>query len=316
MFFERHVAHVIEFFVPGVTKPAAILDMVPLCNNYIKRLSITQLLPPIKKPQKELERVERDEVDKQEEEEPSLELESEAGNDEAYLDHFDFNILLHKLTNLQELDLVYQVRNCGMNFEWSLYEMTAGDCESLGRALRSCVTLKVNVTSDSVEPLCLLQFNICGFSCQLISILQPLKSQKPPLLAQSKLRNQTVFTFKATAVPLAATKMSHFCTLHFCHISLLLPVTSYCGQNENIYTVLCQMSHDIVQLTFACAISLGSACLSEPYQRQQLLQAGETFTEPPIPEDTGLLIQPNWGQRSQSHQPATYQERTGNTENV
>lgn len=171
MFFERHVAHVIEFFVPGVTNPATILDMVPLCNNYIKRLSITQLLPPIKNPQKEVGKVEGNEENKQEEEELYLELENEIGNDEPYLDHFDFNILLHKLTNLQELHLVYQVKNCGMNFEWSLYEMTLGDCESLGRALRSCVTLKVNVTSDSVDPL------TCGFSCQLISILQPLKSR-------------------------------------------------------------------------------------------------------------------------------------------
>lgn len=171
MFFERHVADVIEFFVPGVTNLAAILDMVPLCKNYIKRLSITQLLPPIKNPQKEEEKVEGDEEDEQEEEELYLELESEPGNDEPYLDHFDFNILLHKLTNLQELHLVYQVKNCGMNFEWSLYEMTVGDCESLGRALRSCGTLKVNVTPA------LLRSNICGFSCPLISISQPLKSQ-------------------------------------------------------------------------------------------------------------------------------------------
>lgn len=158
MFFERHVAHVIEFFVPGVTNPAAILDMLPLCNNYVKTLSITQLLPPIKKPQRDVEKVE--EEDEREEEEPCLELESEAGNDEPYLDHFDFNILLHKLTKLQELQLVYQVKNCGMNFEWRLYEMTAGDCESLGRALSSCVTLKVNVTSDSLLPLCSSRSNI------------------------------------------------------------------------------------------------------------------------------------------------------------
>ncbi|CAG09190.1 unnamed protein product [Tetraodon nigroviridis] len=143
MFFERHVAHLIEFFVPGVTKPATILDMVPLSNNYIRRLSITQLLPPIKKPPKEVEKVEGGE-DKQQE----LELESETARDQPHLDHFDFNILLHKLTNLQELHLVYRVKNCGMNFEWSLYEMTVGDCESLGRALRSCVTLKSQINDD------------------------------------------------------------------------------------------------------------------------------------------------------------------------
>lgn len=143
MFFERHVAHVIEFFVPGVTNPATVLDLVPLCNNYIRRLSIAQLLPPIRNPQKEVE------GDEEDEEDPSLGLESETAKGEPDLDHFDFSILLHKLTNLQELQLVYQVKNCGMNFEWRLNEMTVGDCEALGRALRACATLKVNVTSHS-----------------------------------------------------------------------------------------------------------------------------------------------------------------------
>lgn len=156
MFFERHMAHIIEFFVPGVTDPATVLNMVPLCNNYIKRLNISQLLPPIKDPQKEVEKVQGDEGDKQEEGELYLDLESETDIDGPYLDHFDFNIVLHKLTNLEELHLVYQVKNCGMNFEWSLFEMSVRDCDSLGKALKSCVTLKVNVNCDSAAPLCLL----------------------------------------------------------------------------------------------------------------------------------------------------------------
>lgn len=162
MFFERHMAHAIEFFVPGVTEPATILNIVPLCNNYIKRLNISQLLPPIQNPQKMVEKVKGDE---EEGEEMYLDLESEPDHDGPYLDHFDFNIVLHKLPNLEELHLVYQVKNCGMNFEWSLFEITARDCESLGKALKSCLTLKVNVSSDSAEPLYLLSFNISGFSC-------------------------------------------------------------------------------------------------------------------------------------------------------
>ncbi|XP_029705054.1 dynein regulatory complex subunit 5 [Takifugu rubripes] len=139
MFFERHMAHVIEFFVPGVTEPATVLNIVPLCNNYIKRLNISQLLPPIKNPQKEVVKVKREE---EEGEEMYLDLESEPDHDGPYLDHFDFNIVLHKLPNLEELHLVYQVKNCGMNFEWSLFEITDRDCESLGKALKSCLTLK------------------------------------------------------------------------------------------------------------------------------------------------------------------------------
>uniref|UniRef100_H2SNV0 T-complex-associated-testis-expressed 1 n=1 Tax=Takifugu rubripes TaxID=31033 RepID=H2SNV0_TAKRU len=157
MFFERHMAHVIEFFVPGVTEPATVLNIVPLCNNYIKRLNISQLLPPIKNPQKEVVKVKREE---EEGEEMYLDLESEPDHDGPYLDHFDFNIVLHKLPNLEELHLVYQVKNCGMNFEWSLFEITDRDCESLGKALKSCLTLKVNATQALSHNGTLLSLNL------------------------------------------------------------------------------------------------------------------------------------------------------------
>lgn len=157
------MAHVIEFFVPGVTEPATVLNIVPLCNNYIKSLNISQLLPPIQNPQKEVEEVKGEE---EEGEETYLDLENEPDHDGPYLEHFDFNIVLHKLQNLEELYLVYQVKNCGMNFDWRFFEITDRDCESLSKALESCLTLKVNVSSDSAEPLSLLLLlSVCGFSC-------------------------------------------------------------------------------------------------------------------------------------------------------
>lgn len=151
MFFERHMAHVLEFFVPGVTDPTDVLDAAALCNDYIQRLSISQLLPPIGRPRRDVEEVEGGEEEGQEEEEAYLELGSEADRDEPCRDHFDFSVLLHRLTNLEELHVVYQVKNCGMNFEWSLFGMTPGDCESFGRALESCRTLKVNGSSASLS---------------------------------------------------------------------------------------------------------------------------------------------------------------------
>ncbi len=136
MFFERHMENMIELFIPDVTEPKTVLAMVPLCKNYVKRLDISQLLPPIKEPQKE-------------EAEYGSELASDNEYDGPSMDHFDFNILLNKLTNLEELHLVYRVKQCGMNFEWKMFEMTDRDCESLAKALKSCKTLKVNIDSSS-----------------------------------------------------------------------------------------------------------------------------------------------------------------------
>ncbi|KAI3364190.1 hypothetical protein L3Q82_011004 [Scortum barcoo] len=130
MFFERHMENIIELFIPDVTEPETVLAMVPLCKNYVKRLDISQLLPPIQEPQKE-------------EEEYGLEMAADNDYDRPSMDHFDFSILLHKLTNLEELHLVYRVKQCGMNFEWKMFEMTDRDCESLARALKSCKTLKL-----------------------------------------------------------------------------------------------------------------------------------------------------------------------------
>lgn len=130
MFFERHMENVIELFIPDVTDLETVLELVPLCDNNIKRLDISQLLPPIQVLQKE-------------EEKYGLGLAKESCNGRS-LDHFDFDMLLNKLANLEELHLVYQVKQCGMNFEWTMFEMSARDCESLAMALVSCKALKVN----------------------------------------------------------------------------------------------------------------------------------------------------------------------------
>ncbi|KAL6095807.1 tcte1 [Pungitius sinensis] len=130
MFFERHMENIIELFIPDETEPKTVLEMVPLCRNYVKRLDISQLLPPIKEPGKE-------------EQEYGSKLASDSEYEEPSMDHFDFNILLKKLTQLEELHLVYRVKHCGMNFEWKMFEMTDRDCESLATALVSCKSLKL-----------------------------------------------------------------------------------------------------------------------------------------------------------------------------
>ncbi|CAJ1077087.1 dynein regulatory complex subunit 5 [Xyrichtys novacula] len=131
MFFERHMENIIELFIPYSTEEKTVLEMVPLCKNYVKRLNISQLLPPIREPEGE------------EEDELGLDSPYQNENEGQSMDHFNFKILLSKLTNLEELHLVYKVNQCGMNFEWQMFEMTDKDCKSLASALKSCKTLKI-----------------------------------------------------------------------------------------------------------------------------------------------------------------------------
>ncbi|XP_043074549.1 dynein regulatory complex subunit 5 [Puntigrus tetrazona] len=130
MFFERHLENIIEYFIPDATDTKTILEAVPLCRNFIKRLRVSQLLPPIK------ESARFDEDDRSD-------CASDTGSEGPSMDHFDFRMLLDKLPNLVEFDVVYGVKGCGMNFEWNLFEFTFRDCESLAKALNSCKTLQV-----------------------------------------------------------------------------------------------------------------------------------------------------------------------------
>lgn len=120
---------VIELHIPQVSDTKELLDLVQLCKNYIKRLDIAQLLTPVK--------------ENQEEEQDKLSLVLETRRDKLRMDRFNFNTILDQLTCLEELHLMYRVNQCGMNFEWSMFEMTDTDCENLGKAVKSCRTLKV-----------------------------------------------------------------------------------------------------------------------------------------------------------------------------
>uniref|UniRef100_A0A8C5HPG3 T-complex-associated-testis-expressed 1 n=1 Tax=Gouania willdenowi TaxID=441366 RepID=A0A8C5HPG3_GOUWI len=146
MFFERHLKEVIELFVPGSTDPTTLSELILLCSDYVKKLEISQLLPPIKEPEDEDEDEDEDQ-DEVEEDGSDLELENE--EEKPCFHHLDFSILLDKLENLEELHLKYAVKNCGMNFEWAMFQMTDQDCKNLAKALESCKTLKVFKLRDS-----------------------------------------------------------------------------------------------------------------------------------------------------------------------
>ncbi|XP_003789280.1 T-complex-associated testis-expressed protein 1 [Otolemur garnettii] len=139
MFFERHLENLLKHFIPGTTDPAVILDMVPLCRNYVRRLHVDQFLPPVRLPSP-----------------PRAVDQSDSGSEgeveESTTDHYQLGDLVAGLSYLEELDLVYGVKDCGMNFEWNLFLFTYRDCHSLAATIKACLTLKIfRLTRSKVD---------------------------------------------------------------------------------------------------------------------------------------------------------------------
>lgn len=130
MYFERNLQQIIENFVPETTDPAELNETLRLSANFVKKINIRQLLPPVKEAPVAIE------ID------ADSETGSEAG-DEPESDHFNFGPVLNMLPHLEELHLTYGVRDCGMNFEWSLFQFTARDCLQLAQCVATCKSIKV-----------------------------------------------------------------------------------------------------------------------------------------------------------------------------
>lgn len=130
MYFERNLQQIIELFVPETTDPTELEETLKLSADFVKKIDVRQLLPPVREAPKN----------------PDFDEGSETGSDygdEPECDHFNFGPVLKMLPNLQELHLTYGVRDCGMNFEWNLFQFTARDCLQLAQCVAACKTLKV-----------------------------------------------------------------------------------------------------------------------------------------------------------------------------
>ncbi|KAM5325207.1 dynein regulatory complex subunit 5 [Glossophaga mutica] len=139
VFFERHLENLIKHFIPGTTDPAVILNLLPLCRTYVRRIRVDQFLPPVQLPPR-----------------PHSGDQSDSGSegemDEPTMDHYQLGDLVAGLNQLEELDLVYGVKDCGMNFEWNLFLFTHRDCHSLAATLKACHTLKIfRLTRSKVD---------------------------------------------------------------------------------------------------------------------------------------------------------------------
>lgn len=128
MYFEKYLESVIENYIPEQTDPAEVQEALEICALYVKRLDITQLLPPSKEPKA-----------KDNFSESAMSLTSEM----PITDHFNFSGFLEHIPNLEEFHVKYGVSDCGMNFEWSLFQFTMNDCNSLAAAISKCKKLQV-----------------------------------------------------------------------------------------------------------------------------------------------------------------------------
>uniref|UniRef100_U3J6X2 Uncharacterized protein n=1 Tax=Anas platyrhynchos platyrhynchos TaxID=8840 RepID=U3J6X2_ANAPP len=129
MFFERHLENILKSFVPNTTDPNQVLELIPLCKDYVRKLEVDQFLPPLK-------------VDPEEEADDISDSGSDLGLGEVPVHHYDLGALVTALPYLEELHLTYGVKDCGMNFEWNLFKFTYQDCCNLAGTVKKCHKLK------------------------------------------------------------------------------------------------------------------------------------------------------------------------------
>ncbi|XP_014681672.1 PREDICTED: T-complex-associated testis-expressed protein 1-like isoform X2 [Priapulus caudatus] len=136
MYFEYSLQELVQNFIPGRTELMCISELLQLGSGIIKCLNIKEMLPPMKEAA-------------QDKDSDTSDGESESGQDEISIDHFDFTVLISQLPCLEEFRITYRVRNCGMNFEWRLFLFTLQDCHLLAKCLSDCKTLRVLKVTES-----------------------------------------------------------------------------------------------------------------------------------------------------------------------
>ncbi|KAL3314831.1 T-complex-associated testis-expressed protein 1 [Cichlidogyrus casuarinus] len=134
-FFELFLTETIENYIPLKSHEGLFWEIVDTCAPYVDSLDINQLLPPIKKintvsAEDKIERT------AQLPEDDASDSDSEKDAAEYAIQHLKFQPLLTKLQKLTSLSVCYNVKNCGMNFEWQLFQFTGPDCLSLSVGIK------------------------------------------------------------------------------------------------------------------------------------------------------------------------------------
>lgn len=149
LYFEKHLQEVLQAAKPEeeaeiMDGPNGLLEQAILASPFVSGLDIKQLLPPANKEPEEPIMIppplDEDGGDDGGEDEGD-EGHNADDDDDDNNDHVDIVPVLKALKNLRHLKLCYVVQNCGMNFKWSMFGMTAGDCSTLFRGIRDYTSL-------------------------------------------------------------------------------------------------------------------------------------------------------------------------------
>uniref|UniRef100_A0A8B9E3J9 T-complex-associated-testis-expressed 1 n=1 Tax=Anser cygnoides TaxID=8845 RepID=A0A8B9E3J9_ANSCY len=136
---QRKVLDRLPTGLPLAVTANLVLELIPLCKDYVRKLEVDQFLPPLK-------------VDPKEEADDISDSGSDLGFGEVPMHHYDLGALVTALPYLEELHLTYGVKDCGMNFEWNLFKFTYQDCCNLADAVKKCHKLKVfKLTRSNVD---------------------------------------------------------------------------------------------------------------------------------------------------------------------
>lgn len=113
MYLEKHMQQIIEQAQPQYADEEDLDEITTLINPYVHRLLITQLQPW----------------------KPPLTWSKEDIPETYPNDHINFEPILKKLENVEELDIVFGVKGVVDNFSWQMFKVSVDDCRNLGRAV-------------------------------------------------------------------------------------------------------------------------------------------------------------------------------------
>ncbi|XP_069684796.1 dynein regulatory complex subunit 5-like isoform X1 [Periplaneta americana] len=125
LYLERHLQEYLEQLAPEDFMQTEVESLVSLCSPYVKCLNIRQLQAPRTQPPVEIE--------------GGCECPSEVDS----IDHINLEPFIKGLNNLENLHIMFGVRDCGMNFDWLLFKLSTMDCTNIGLGLDAANRLKV-----------------------------------------------------------------------------------------------------------------------------------------------------------------------------
>ncbi|CAG9769592.1 unnamed protein product [Ceutorhynchus assimilis] len=121
LYLERHCQKMVEEAEPQYEDEQTFDEILELCNLYVKRLFVEQLQMW----------------------KPPLTMEKEDIPEIWPIQHISFIPILKKLNNLEEFDLIFGMKNVGVDFEWNMFKVSPADCQKLGKAFQDHQNLRI-----------------------------------------------------------------------------------------------------------------------------------------------------------------------------